>query len=51
MKVCASTVNTAEESWHQIQQSASEISNVLGISERLRVSFSYRAELCVDEPF
>jgi hypothetical protein len=45
-KVCASTVDNIEESWCLIQQFTSEMENSLGIFERLKVSFSRRADFC-----
>jgi hypothetical protein len=39
-KAYASTVDTMQELWSQIQQFGSEIKSTPGISERLRVSVS-----------
>jgi hypothetical protein len=48
-KVCVSTVSTREELWCRLHQFSSEIKNTPRIFKCLRVSFLYRAELCVRE--
>jgi hypothetical protein len=49
IKVYACTVDIIEAVWRRIQQFANEVKNTFGIFERLRVSLSRRAEMCVRE--
>jgi hypothetical protein len=48
-KVYASTVAIIETLWRRTQQFENEVNNTPRIFERLRVSFSSRAQMCVRE--
>jgi hypothetical protein len=48
-KICVGTFDTRQDLWRRIQQISGEIKSTPEIFDRLRVSFSRAAELCVRE--
>jgi hypothetical protein len=44
--VCAATIDTREELWHQIQHFAHDINNTPGVFKWVHISLSFLAEMC-----